>query len=112
MNRRTFLTSVPFASRGRRVGRGTAAKAANTFVYVGTNTHSRARGIYAYRFQPSSGKVTPIAWWPRPRSLLAHGASRPSYSTRVNELNSSASPAKANNISSFTLDRTSGKLTF
>jgi 6-phosphogluconolactonase len=113
MNRRTFLTSVPFASLAGALAAGTAAKGGEYIVYVGTNTHSKSKGIYAYRFQPSSGKVTPIglvAETPNPSWLTVHPGLR--YLYAVNEAELKREPGKPNNISSFTLDRTSGKLTF
>ena len=113
MNRRSFLASVPLASLASAFGAGKAAKGGEYIVYVGTNTHSKSKGIYAYRFQPSSGKVTPIglvAETPNPSWLTVHPGLR--YLYAVNEAELKREPGKPNNISSFALDRASGKLTF
>jgi 6-phosphogluconolactonase len=113
MNRRGFLASVPFASLAGAFAAGKAAKGGEYIVYVGTNTHSKSKGIYAYRFQPSSGKVTPIglvAETPNPSWLTVHPGLR--YLYAVNEAELKREPGKPNNISSFALDRASGKLTF
>jgi len=113
MNRRSFLASVPLASLASAFGAGKAAKGGEYIVYVGTNTHSKSKGIYAYRFQPSSGKVTPIglvAETPNPSWLTVHPGLR--YLYAVNEAELKREPGKPNYISSFALDRASGKLTF
>ena len=113
MNRRSFLISVPFASLAGAFAAGKAAKGGAYIVYVGTNTHSKSKGIYAYRFQPSDGKVTPIglvAETPNPSWLTVHPGLR--YLYAVNEAELKREPGKPNNISSFALDRASGKLTF
>ena len=113
MNRRTFLASVPFASLAGALAAGKTTIGGEYIVYVGTNTHSKSKGIYAYRFQPSSGKVTPIglvAETPNPSWLTVHPGLR--YLYAVNEAELKREPGKPNNISSFALDRASGKLTF
>jgi 6-phosphogluconolactonase len=113
MNRRSFLISVPFASLAGAVAARKAAKGGEYIVYVGTNTHSKSKGIYAYRFQPSNGRVSPIglvAETPNPSWLTVHPGLR--YLYAVNEAELKREPGKPNNISSFALDRASGKLTF
>jgi 6-phosphogluconolactonase len=105
--------SVPFASLAGALAAGKAAKGGEYIVYVGTNTHSKSKGIYAYRFQPSSGKVTPtglVAETPNPSWLTVHPGLR--YLYAVNEAELKREPGKSNNISSFALDRATGKLTF
>ena len=45
------------------------------FMYLGTYTAHGAKGIYAYRFQPSSGKLTSmgaVATTPSPSFLVIH----------------------------------------
>ena len=97
MNRRSFLVSVPFASLAGALAAGKAAKGGEYIVYVGTNTHSKSKGIYAYRFLPSSGKVTPIglvAETPNPSWLTVHPGLR--YLYAVNEAELKREPGKPN----------------
>ena len=79
-------------------------------VYVGTYTGHGSDGIYAYRFNPSNGKLSPLG--------LAAKTVNPSFITldsgghflyTVNELDSFQNqPAGA--VSVFAIDRQSGKL--
>jgi 6-phosphogluconolactonase len=113
MNRRSFLASVPLAALAGSLGAAKADKSGEYLVYIGTNTHTKSKGIYAYRFQPSSGKVSPIglvAETPNPSWLTVHPGLR--YLYAANEAELKREPGKPNNISSFALDRASGKLTF
>ncbi len=81
------------------------------FVYFGTYTAKTSRGIYAYRFQPSSGKLTeigPVAEAPNP-SFLAFSPDR-RYLYVVNWKGSET--VKGNTVSAYGVDGRSGKLTF
>ena len=45
------------------------------FVYIGTYTRNRGKGIYTFRFQPSNGKLTAVslaAETPSPSFLAVH----------------------------------------
>jgi 6-phosphogluconolactonase len=89
-----------------------AAGSGEYFVYVGTYTRDQSKGIYAYRFQPSSGKVTPIglvAETPNPSWLSVHPSQRYLYAANESELK--PEPGKLSNVTSFAIDRKTGKLT-
>ena len=64
-----------------------AAQAPEYLVYVGTYTRPNAsKGIYAYRFQPATGKMTPLglaADTPNPAFLVAHPNGRFLYADNV-----------------------------
>lgn len=81
-------------------------------VYVGTYTGPVSKGIYAFRFDPSSGKAGAIellAETTNP-SFLAVDPKRP-YLFVANEI-SNYQGQKSGGISAFALDPKSGKLTF
>ena len=81
------------------------------FVYIGTYTHTASKGIYAYRFSPSSGDVAPlglVAETGHPSYLIEHPNHRFLYA--VNEHEISTDPG--NTISAFAMDTNTGKLTF
>jgi 6-phosphogluconolactonase len=73
-------------------------------VYVGTYTRQASKGIYAYRFTSSDGRLTPIglvAEVSNPSFLAVHPNQRFLYA--VNENN-------AGTVAAFAIDRQSGKL--
>src|SRR5215472_16711240 len=76
-------------------------------VYVGTYTRpQKSKGIYAWRFQPAAGTLTPIglvAETTSPSFLAVHPNQRFLYA--VNEVN-------AGTVSSFAIDQPTGKLKF
>jgi 6-phosphogluconolactonase len=76
-------------------------------LYVGTYTRpQKSKGIYAWRFQPATGKLTPIglvAETASPSFLAVHPNQHVLYA--VNELREGA-------ISAFAIDPPTGKLTF
>jgi 6-phosphogluconolactonase len=81
------------------------------FVYFGTYTAKASKGIYAYRFQPSSGKLTEIgvvAEAPNP-SFLALSPDR-RYLYAVNWKGSET--VKGDTISAYAVDSHTAKLTF
>ncbi len=81
-------------------------------VYVGTNTRSKSKGIYAYRFQPSSGTVTPLGLaseTPNPSWIAVHPELQYMYAVNENEFK--PEPGKPGNISAFAMDRKTGRLT-
>src|SRR5580704_3237054 len=81
------------------------------FVYFGTYTANTSKGIYAYRFQPSSGKLTaigPVAEAPNP-SFLALSPNR-RYLYAVNGKGSGT--VKGDTVSAYAVDSRTGKLTF
>jgi 6-phosphogluconolactonase len=79
-------------------------------VYVGTYTadgspNTTAKGIYAYRFHPATGKLTPlgmVAETPSPAFLAVHPNRRYLYAANEHD----------NTVSAFAIDRRTGKLAF
>jgi 6-phosphogluconolactonase len=90
--------------------------ASSYLVYVATNPVSKRQGIYNYRFDPQSGKFTPIGFaaeqanlgWmvtdPQHRFLYAASESDPELGASTHRRDGS--------ISSYTIDRKTGALTF
>ena len=81
-------------------------------VYIGTYTGQKSRGIYAYRFDAGSGRLTPlglVAETVSPSFLAVDPSHRFLYA--VNEV-STFQGAKSGAVSAFALDRKTGKLTF
>lgn len=83
------------------------AAPATYLVFVGTytNGNSASKGIYAYRFHPSSGEIDSLglaAETPSPSFLAVHPNRRFLYA--VNESNAST-------VSAFAIDSKTGKLT-
>ena len=80
-------------------------------VFVGTYTRQDSKGIYAFRFQPSTGKLTPIglaAETDNPSFLAVHPNHRFLYA--VNEI-STFEGQSAGSVSSFSIDAKTGMLT-
>ncbi|HXB68536.1 MAG TPA: lactonase family protein [Candidatus Acidoferrales bacterium] len=80
-------------------------------VYVGTYTRQDSKGIYAYRFQPSTGKLTSIglvAETENPSFLALHPNHRFLYA--VNEI-SNYEGQSAGSVSSFSIEVKTGMLT-
>ena len=83
------------------------------FVYFGTYTGNTGKGIYAYRFNPASGKLTSMglaAPSPNPSFLTVHPNGRFLYA--ANERDDSIPAGKDNEVSAFAVDPATGKLTF
>jgi 6-phosphogluconolactonase len=87
-------------------------KAKSYMVYVGTYTDSTAsKGIYAYRFEPSTGALTPLntpAETKNPSFLATDPEGRFLYA--VNEIGDYEGKS-AGSVTSFAMDRATGKLT-
>src|SRR5215472_10692337 len=86
---------------------GRPAPAKNYLVYVGTyTTKTASKGIYTFRYDASSGKLTPLgvaAETPDPSWVAVHPSGKFLYS--VNEA------GKSSMVSAFAIDSKSGKLT-
>ncbi len=112
MNRRSFLNAVSVMPLGVRDGSASAAAGNEYLVYIGTNTRTKSRGIYAYRFDPSTGKVASLglaAETPYPSWLAVHPSLQ--YLYAVNESEFTPDRGKPSLVSAFAIDRASGKLT-
>ena len=87
------------------------AQAAEYWVYVGAMPRPVSKGIYQYRFDPGSGKVTPLgvaAVTVDPAFFAVHPNRRVLFVANEYE-----NPGEAGNtISSFAIDAATGKLTF
>ncbi len=96
------------------IGAGTdTERHAKYLVYIGTYTEegSQSKGIYAYRFDSGTARLTPIglvAQTTNPSFLAVHPNHRFVYA--VNEV-SNYKGEKSGAVSSFAIDRASGKLT-
>jgi 6-phosphogluconolactonase len=87
------------------------AETGEYFVYFGTYTATISKGIYAWRFQPSSGRLSeigPVAEGPNP-SFLAFSPDR-RHLYVVNWKGSET--VKGNTVSAYAVDGHTGKLTF
>lgn len=81
-------------------------KSADYFAYVGTYTTGTSRGIYCYRFEANTGKLVSsglAAATPNPTFLAVHPSQRYLYAVDRG--------GKVGTILSFSVDRTTGKLT-
>ena len=83
---RTFVTAL-FASAllmpGLQAAKKPADEGARLLFYVGTYTRDNSKGIYAYRFHPADGKLTPLgvaAETSNPSFLAVHPNGRFVYS--------------------------------
>jgi 6-phosphogluconolactonase len=97
---------IPFAQAANDDSKG------SYLVYVGTYTGPESKGIYALRFDPASGKSTPLglmAETTNPSFLAIDRNQR--YLYAVNEL-TDYKGEKSGGVSSFAIDRKTGKLTF
>jgi 6-phosphogluconolactonase len=86
------------------------AKKGDYIAYVGTYTRGDSKGIYAYRFDASTGKSTPIglvAETSNPSFLAVHPNHRFLYA--VNE-NNTFEGKPGGSVSAFAIDAASGKL--
>ena len=85
---------------------------ARYLVYIGTYTTTRSKGIYAYRFDADSGRLTSlglVAETVNPSFLAVDPSRRFLYA--VNEISNYAG-GKGGGVSAFAIDRATGKLTF
>ena len=90
--------------------------ASSYLVYVGTYTATTSKGIYNYRFDPHSGKLTPIgvaAEQANPSFMVTDPQHRFLYAaTEMGQEPGASSYKKNGSISSYSIDRKTGALTF
>src|SRR5437762_1556522 len=104
--------AVTFACLAR-FGLMAQSPAAEYFLYFGTYTGNTGKGIYAYRFQPATGKLTSLgvaAETPSPSFLVVHPNGRFLYA--ANEHDPAIPAGKDDAVSAFAIDSATGKLTF
>lgn len=97
------------ASSGR--GAEMARTNSHSVVYIGTFTKTKSEGIYAFRFDPGTGRLTPLGLAAKaadPAFLAVDAGGRFLYA--VNET-SNFQGGNTGAVSAFAVDRESGKLT-
>jgi 6-phosphogluconolactonase len=112
MKRRTYLKAGLAAIGLQSVGAWAATDSGEYLVYFGTYTDQAARGIYAYRFQASTGKLTSIglmAETPNPAFIVATPNGRNLYAVNWK---GDDREKKGDTVSAYAIDRKTGKLTF
>jgi 6-phosphogluconolactonase len=90
-----------------------AAAAGEYFVYIGTYTLRRGKGIYTFRFQPATGKVTApslAAETPSPAFLAVHPNQKFLYA--ANEHDGPDVAGRNSTVSAYAVDPKTGALTF
>ena len=90
-----------------------AAATGDYFVYIGTYTLRRGKGIYTFRFQPATGKVTALslaAETPSPAFLAVHPNRKFLYA--ANEHDGPDVAGKNSTVSAYAIDPKTGALTF
>lgn len=114
MTRGRFLYAITILALLLLPSQGLARKShsgGQYLMYVGTYTGPASKGIYAYRFDASTGRATPLglaAETANPSFLAIDPTQRFLYA--VNEI-SDYQGQKSGAISAFAIDRKSGKLT-
>ena len=106
----TALVSLVSAVMTDRVGEARPVNS-ERIVYVGTYTGETSRGIYAFRFDDSSGRLPPLglaAETPSPSFLTSSANGRVVFA--VNELQSFQGAASGS-VTSFTVDPVTARLT-
>jgi 6-phosphogluconolactonase len=105
------LLALPLVLPGVRGAKKDAA-AGEHLVYIGTYTGPKSQGIYAFRFEAASGRLTSLglAAQTASPSFLAVSPSR-RFLYAVNEI-SDYEGSKSGSVSAFAMDRETGKLTF
>lgn len=108
MKRRSFLQT---AGAGLSAVFLRAASNEEYLVYFGTYTDGAARGIYAWRFQPATGKLTEIglvAETPNPAFIVATPNGRYLYAVNWK---GDERDKQGDTVSAFVIDHKTGKLT-
>lgn len=94
-----FVVSIPCFAAGK-----------DYVLYVGTYTKNGSKGIYAYRYDAESGKLSPIglaAETENPSFLVADASGEHLYAVNETENYQGAS---SGGVTAFTIDRATGKL--
>jgi 6-phosphogluconolactonase len=90
-----------------------AAASGEYFVYIGTYTRTHGKGIYTFRFQPATGKLTAVslaAETPSPAFLAVHPNQKFLYA--ANEHDGPDVAGKNSTVSAYAVDPKTGTLTF
>jgi len=89
-----------------------SAQTAGRLAFVGTYTNEKSHGIFSFRFNDQTGTFTPLGLaieTPSPSFIIASADGR--YLFAVNEV-STYNGEPSGSVSSFAIDRTTGKLTW
>jgi 6-phosphogluconolactonase len=109
ITRRDAFRILPVAAIAGHTAMGQTAKK-GALVYVGTYTRGGSKGVYAYRFDSGTGKLTEAgvaAETPNPSFLTIHPNGRFLYA--VNEL-STFKDQKGGSVTAFQIDKAAGTL--
>ncbi len=101
-----FIFLIPFAHAANSGAKG------SYLIYVGTYTGPESKGVYAFRFNPTTGKSTPVelaAETTNPSFLAIDPSQR--YLYAANEVGDYKGE-KSGGVSAFAIDHKTGKLTF
>jgi 6-phosphogluconolactonase len=120
---RTWVGGILFAFFGlalagmpRALAAPAKAAAGSYFVYVGTYTAGKSKGIYGYRFDPKTGQLTATglaAEMVNPSFLITDPQHRFLYAVTEMGQERGANSYKTNgSISSYSIDQKTGALTF
>jgi 6-phosphogluconolactonase len=107
----TLACTVALTLAGATGATRASAAADGRLVYVGTYTRNGSEGIYAFRFDETSGRLQPIGLAARtsnPSFLAVHPNGRWLYAVNEDEVYQGA---KSGSVTAFAIDRTSGRLT-
>jgi 6-phosphogluconolactonase len=99
-----FIAITPLSYAKPRVTR-------RYIVYIGTYTGAKSKGIYAFRFDSTTGRLIPIglaAETENPSFLVLHPNRKFLYA--VNEVDQFAGKKNNGGLSAFSIDQTTGKL--
>jgi 6-phosphogluconolactonase len=117
---RILLTATVVAGLVSMAALERPAKAAQSpgeeyVVYFGTYTRTASKGIYAYRFQPSTGRLSSLGLaveTPHPSFLAAHPNGRFLYAVNEHDERAEDPPGQNNTVSAFAIDPITGQLRF
>ncbi len=114
---RTAIILGALLSMAAPVGPARAAQSSGEeyLVYFGTYTRTTSKGIYAYRFQPSTGKLSSLglaAETLHPSFVAAHPNGRFLYAVNEHEEGAADLPGKNDTVSAFAIEPKTGQLRF
>ncbi len=113
MHRKSIRRLAWFLLIGQMFACAVFAASKEYFVYIGTYTQNRGKGIYSFRFDPATGKLTPVtlaAEASSPSFLAVHPNRKFLYAS--NEHDGADQPGKNNTVSAYAIDPATGGLTF
>ena len=112
MTLRTLSRSTAAVLALLMIGSAALAASGDYYVYIGTYTRNKGKGIYSFHFNASSMAVTPAALAaeaPNPSFLAVHPNGRFLYAS--NEHPAPNDPEKNGTVTAFTIDPATGNLT-